>query len=99
MIVLLCCPIRNAISNCTQKDSCAGVLTRYRFSENIKTLDNTLIARVVAFLRAEVAELVDALGSGPSGCKPVLVQIQSSAPFLIFIKMMYLRVVKNDQTS
>ena len=30
---------------------------------------------------AEVAELVDALGSGSSGCTPVLVQIQSSAPF------------------
>jgi hypothetical protein len=37
---------------------------------------------IVHFLRAEVAELVDALGSGSSGCTPVLVQIQSSAPFL-----------------
>jgi hypothetical protein len=36
---------------------------------------------IVHFLRAEVAELVDALGSGSSGCTPVLVQIQSSAPF------------------
>jgi hypothetical protein len=29
---------------------------------------------------AEVAELVDALGSGSSGCKPVRVQIPASAP-------------------
>jgi hypothetical protein len=36
---------------------------------------------IVHCLRAEVAELVDALGSGSSGCKPVLVQVQSSAPF------------------
>ena len=30
---------------------------------------------------AEVAELVDALGSGSSGCMPVRVQIPASAPF------------------
>jgi hypothetical protein len=29
---------------------------------------------------AEVAELVDALGSGSSGCTPVRVQIPASAP-------------------
>jgi len=29
-----------------------------------------------------VAELVDALGSGSSGCTPVRVQIPASAPFL-----------------
>ena len=37
---------------------------------------------IVHFLRAEVAELVDALGSGSSGCTPVRVQIPASAPFL-----------------
>ena len=31
-------------------------------------------------LRAEVAELVDALGSGSSRLTPVLVRVQSSAP-------------------
>jgi hypothetical protein len=36
---------------------------------------------IVHSLRAEVAELVDALGSGSSGCTPVMVQVHSSAPF------------------
>ena len=36
---------------------------------------------IVHFLRAEVAELVDALGSGSSGSTPVRVQISASAPF------------------
>ena len=36
---------------------------------------------IVHVLRAEVAELVDALGSGSSGRTLVMVQIHSSAPF------------------
>ena len=36
------------------------------------------------FQRAEVAELVDALGSGSSGRTPVRVRVSPSAPFLVF---------------
>ena len=36
-----------------------------------------------SFSRAEVAELVDALGSGSSGGFPVRVQVSPSAPFPI----------------
>ena len=39
-----------------------------------------MLIGIVHSLRAEVAELVDALGSGSSGCTPVRVQIPASAP-------------------
>jgi hypothetical protein len=40
---------------------------------------------LIAELKAEVAELADALGSGSSGSNPVGVRIPSSAPFLLFV--------------
>ena len=44
-------------------------------------LYNHLIQRYQPRLNAEVAELVDALGSGSSGCMPVGVRVPPSAPF------------------
>src|SRR3954469_24067859 len=43
-------------------------------------LSNRLVAIVVRVARADVAELVDAHGSGPCGGNPVEVQVLSSAP-------------------
>jgi hypothetical protein len=44
-------------------------------------LYNHLIQIYQPRLNAEVAELVDALGSGSSGCMPVGVRVPPSAPF------------------
>src|SRR3954452_2328086 len=43
-------------------------------------LSNRLVAIVVRVARADVAELVDAHGSGPCGGNPVEVRVLSSAP-------------------
>jgi hypothetical protein len=41
------------------------------------------VKNISTHLRAEVAELVDALGSGSSGRMPVRVRVSPSAPFKI----------------
>lgn len=43
-------------------------------------------------LLAEVAEVVDALGSGPSGSNPVGVQVPSSAPTFFSLRRRILSV-------
>ena len=49
--------------------------------DKLMMLYNHLIQRYQPRFNAEVAELVDALGSGSSGCMPVGVRVPPSAPF------------------
>ena len=60
-----------------------STIARIALFSRVISLDNIRVSkykRSIVF-SAEVAELVDALGSGSSGLKPVRVQISASAPY------------------